>query len=236
MADPADAIETIVELVRRLSPAQRRSLVRRLAVSGLWSTTDLATDQRRLAVAPALVSPGSASAAPPQGRAAPPRTQDDPSTIRGHVVLGPPESRQTDFSPHQMAPLPGQAPEEAIVLQLRGVSPQEALLAEYVVRWPGYAPHVVQVRFSGNPTQTQAIYDLLEKALRSVLSRLQASRAAPATARLLVDCPSDQVIDELIGEVPVLDARVQTRHDRVALLLDQFGDWQLVRTGGGKLP
>ncbi|MFM7584345.1 MAG: hypothetical protein ACKO9F_16685 [Caldilinea sp.] len=233
MADPVDAIETIVELVRRLSPAQRRALVRRLAVSGLWSATDLATDQRRLAVAPALVNPGSTSAAPPQGRAAPPRPPEDPSTIRGHVVLGPPENRQTDFSPHQMAPLPGQAPEEAIVLQLRGVSPhQEAPLAEYVVRWPGYAPQVVQVRFSGNPTQTQAIYDLLEKALRSLLSRMQESRAAPATARLVVDCPSDQVIDELIGEVPVLDARVQTRHDRVVLLLDQFGDWQLVRTGG----
>jgi len=241
-------IETIVEQIRQLSPAQRRTLLRRLAVSGLLPDEEPVSDRRRLNIAPAL---GAAAAPPtPQPPAArlpasppppvrsplrvtPPPASDDQPAIRGHVVLGAPTGEIVESSPHQMAPLPGQAPEEAIVIVLRGLAlaDGEAASAEYSIRWPGFAARSVHVRFAGQPTPMQALYDTLEKALRAVVSRLQDNQADPATAHLEIYCSSDQLIDELIGETPVADARLQTRHDRISALLDSVGEWRLLRSG-----
>jgi hypothetical protein len=242
------AIETIVEQIRQLSPAQRRILMRRLAVSGLLPGEELVSDRRRLSVAPALgiaavqPTPPSPTARTPAISPAPARTllrvisppaSDDQPAIRGHVVLGAPTSQVIEPAPHQMAPLPGQAPEEAIVITLRGLTlpDGEAASAEYSIHWPGFAARAVQVRFAGQPTPMQALYDTLEKALRAVISRLQDNQADPATARLAIYCPSDQLLDELIGETPVADARLQTRHDRISALLDSVGEWRLLRSG-----
>lgn len=241
-----NTVETIVDLIRMLTPAQRRVLARRLRVSGLLPPDDLATDRRRMAVAPALgVARTPAASAPrtpapaeppirPRAplRMAAPRDGANQPAVSGHVVLGAPAPGAAP-APHLVAPLPGQAPETPIVMILRGlISPNgEAASAEYVLQWPGYAPQAVQMRFSGQPTPDQALYDTLEKALRAVLARLRDGDADPATARLKIYCPSDRFIDEVIGETPVADARLQTRHDRIAALLDSFGDWQLVRTG-----
>lgn len=245
-------IETIVEQIRQLSPAQRRTLTRRLAVSGLLSLEELVSDRRRLSVAPALGAtamtlpsqspiPQSPAARPSTSPPTPvrvplrvtPAASDDQPAIRGHVVIGAPTGEVAESSPHQMAPLPGLAPEEAIVISLRGLAQPdgEVASAEYSVRWPGFAARTVQVRFAGQPTPMQALYDTLEKALRAILSRLQDSQADPATARLEIYCPSDQLIDELIGETPVADARLQTRHDRISALLDSVGEWRLLRSG-----
>jgi hypothetical protein len=132
-----------------------------------------------------------------------------------------------------MQPLPGQAPEQPIAIVLRGLTLKsgEAASAEYLLRWPGDSPQTIQVRFAGQPTPVQALYDTLEKAVRAILSRLEESRVDPATARIEIYSPSDQMIDELIGETPVADARLQTRHDRISALLDRFGDWRLLRVG-----
>ncbi len=54
-------VERIVELVRALSPRQRRQLVQRLRVNGLLPPTTLVTDQNRLAKAPAISRPASAA-------------------------------------------------------------------------------------------------------------------------------------------------------------------------------
>lgn len=161
-----------------------------------------------------------------------PRNNVNQSGISGHVVLGAPGAG-AEPPPHVVAPLPGQAPETPIVIILRGLllPTGETANAEYVLQWPGYAPQPVQMRFSGQPTPDQALYDTLEKALRAVLARLRDSDADPATARLEIYCPSDHFIDEVIDEAPVTDAHLQTRHDRVAALLDTFGDWRLIRTG-----
>ena len=163
----------------------------------------------------------------------PPRDIGDRPAISGHVVLGAPKSEATELAPHQMAPLPGQAPEAPIVVVLRGLlyPAGEAASSEYQLHWPGYPPQSVQIRFAGQPTADQALYDTLEKALRAVQSRLRDSQADLSTAHLEVYCPSDQFIDEVIGEEPVADARLQTRHDRVCALLDSMGDWKLLRTG-----
>lgn len=239
-------VETIIDLIRTLTPAQRRVLVRRLRVSGLLQLDDLATDRRRMVVAPALGVarlPTSSSqrsplpAEPPSRpratlRMAAPRDATNQPAVSGHVVLGAPAPGAAP-APHIVAPLPGQAPETPIVITLRGlvVPTGETASAEYTLQWPGYAPQAVQMRFSGQPTPDQVLYDTLEKALRAVLARLRDSDADPATARLEVYCPSDRFIDEVIDEAPVADVRLQTRHDRVAALLDTFGDWRLVRTG-----
>lgn len=237
-------IETIVEQIRQLSPAQRRILLRRLAVSGLLPGEEPVADRRRLSVAPALgvvaMQPPSPplparTSAPTRAplRVTPPPASDAQPAIRGHVVFGAPDSEAIESPPHQMAPLPGQAPEEAIVIILRGLAlpDGEVASAEYSIRWPGFAPRAVQVRFAGQPTTMQTLYDTLEKALRAVISRLEDNQANPATAHLEIYCPSDQLIDELIGETPVADARLQTRHDRISALLDSVGEWRLLRAG-----
>jgi len=72
---------------------------------------------------------------------------------------------------------------------------------------------------------------MLEMALQAVMRRLRDGQAAPATARLEIYLTSDRLIDELIGEEPVADARLMTQHDRVVDLLDRFDDWRLLRTG-----
>ena len=243
----ANTVETIVDLIRTLTPAQRRVLARRLCVSGLLQLDDLATDRRRMVVAPALGAARASTPAAPRSpapvepavranaplRMATPRDAANQPAISGHVVLGAPSGASSSPAPHQMAPLPGQAPETPIVILLRGLTLPNGVnaSAEYVVQWPGYAPQPVQLRFAGQPTAEQALYDTLEKALRAVLARLRDGDADPATARLEVYCPSDRFIDEVIDETPVADARLQTRHDRVSELLDNFGDWRLVRTG-----
>ena len=53
MASERD-LEQIVELVRRLSPQERRQLLQRLRVSGLLPAQNSSTDQNRLSKAPAL--------------------------------------------------------------------------------------------------------------------------------------------------------------------------------------
>lgn len=243
-----NTVETIVDLIRTLTPAQRRVLARRLRVSGLLQLDDLATDRRRMVVAPALGVARPPVASPQRApmptdpparphaplRMAAPRDAANQPAVSGHVVLGPPAPGAAP-APHIVAPLPGQAPETPIVITLRGlVTPTgEMASAEYTLQWPGYAPQAVQMRFGGQPTPDQVLYDTLEKALRAVLARLRDGDADPATARLEVYCPSDRFIDEVIDEAPVADARLQTRHDRVAALLDTFGDWRLVRTGEG---
>ncbi len=67
MASERD-LEQIVELVRRLSPAERRQLLQRLRVSGLLPAQDAGTDQNRLSKATALGKRGSA---PSDGGSAP---------------------------------------------------------------------------------------------------------------------------------------------------------------------
>ncbi|MCO5211588.1 MAG: hypothetical protein M9936_18000 [Caldilinea sp.] len=264
MADAA-RIQTIVEAISRLSPAERRNLVRRLRVSGLLAADELTTDRQRLSVAPALgvtplpVAPVAAQVAPPSVappsvapppvaspgpqspsasavrlRMATPPTGSDMPAVSGRVVLGSPQHEEApDLDPHDMAPLPGRAPERPIVIALRSADTEarDGASGVYMLHWPGHRPQSVQVRFSGRPSLEQAHYEMLETALQAVMRRLRDSQADASTARLEIYLTSDQLIDELIGEEPVADARLMTQHDRVVDLLDRFDDWRLLRTG-----
>jgi len=253
MADVV-SIQAVVEAISRLSPADRRNLVRRLRVSGLLGSAELATDRRRLSVAPALgmtPPPHTLPAAqahmpqlppaelqPPSApavrlRMAPP-VSGNASAVSGHVVIGSPQHDESvKLDPHDMAPLPGRAPERPIVIALRSPSTEAHSGANgvYLLHWPGHRPQSVQVRFSGRPSSEQAHYEMLEMALQAVMRRLRDGQADPATARLEIYLTSDRLIDELIGEEPVADARLMTQHDRVVDLLDRFDDWRLLRTG-----
>lgn len=264
MADAAH-IQTIVEAISRLSPAERRDLARRLRVSGLFAADELATDRLRLSVAPALgltpppVAPVAAQVVPPPAApplaapppAAPPELQSpsvsavrlrmatrpagsDTPAVSGRVVLGSPQhDAAPELDPHDMAPLPGRAPERPIVIALRSadIEARDGANGVYMLHWPGHRPQSVQVRFSGRPSLEQAHYEMLETALQAVMRRLRDNQADPATARLEIYLTSDQLIDELIGEEPVADARLMTQNDRVVDLLDRFDDWRLLRTG-----
>ena len=251
----ATRIQMIVEAISRLSPAARRDLVRRLRVSGLLAPDELATDRQRLSVAPALgvtPQPRSSVAAranlqqlpplelqPPSSsavrlRMAPPPSGSDAPAVSGRIVIGSPQYDEVvELDPHDMAPLPGRAPERPIVIALRSadLEGRNGASGTYMLHWPGHRPQSVQVRFSGRPSQEQAHYEMLETALQAVLRRLRDKQADPATARLEIYLLSDQLIDELIGEEPVADARLMTQHDRVVDLLDRFDDWRVLRTG-----
>ncbi len=83
-------LEQIVELVRRLSPSERRQLLQRLRVSGLLPAQEAGTDQNRLSKATALgkrgratssVGGGSASTSRPAGatKPAPPPSPTAPA-------------------------------------------------------------------------------------------------------------------------------------------------------------
>ena len=51
------SIAAIVDAIRQLTPEQRRQLQKRLRVTGLLMPETLVTDQKRLAVAPAVGAP-----------------------------------------------------------------------------------------------------------------------------------------------------------------------------------
>ena len=158
----------------------------------------------------------------------------DAPAVSGRVVLGSPQHEEApELDPHDMAPLPGRAPERPIVIALRSadIEARDGAIGVYMLHWPGHRPQSVQVRFSGRPSLEQAHYEMLETALQAVMRRLRDSQADPSTARLEIYLTSDQLIDELIGEEPVADARLMTQHDRVVDLLDRFDDWRLLRTG-----
>ncbi|MCB0052650.1 MAG: hypothetical protein KDE24_24255, partial [Caldilinea sp.] len=171
MADAA-RIQTIVEAISRLSPAERRNLVRRLRVSGLLAADELTTDRQRLSVAPALgvtplpVAPVAAQVAPPSVappsvapppvaspgpqspsasavrlRMATPPTGSDMPAVSGRVVLGSPQHEEApDLDPHDMAPLPGRAPERPIVIALRSADTEarDSASGVYMLHWPGH--------------------------------------------------------------------------------------------------
>lgn len=252
-------LDDLVAAIAELSPAQRRALARRLRAGGLWDADELVADRNRLAVAPAVprrgrrvtkpVKPAAAEeekpAPKPMGRYTPalPPTEaqlafakSEPqrgdgyrSAVSGKVVMGPPKP-VAPLSPHDMAPLPGQAPEQPIVVIFDGGSrgnPGQGY-GSYALRWPGQAQQIVQLRFGDRVTNNEAEYDTLIAALEAILQRLLDAGAAPSTARVEARGDSLLVINQVKGLWEVKEARLQARRDRARGLLEQFGAWQLI--------
>lgn len=236
------SLASIFEAIEQLAPEDRRRLARRLRASGLAASDELLTDRNRLQIAPALglryrkllrrTVPRSTPArfVPPERPAEKPAPDEAyRSPVSGKVVVGVPDA-DAPLEPHTMAPLPGQAPEQPIVVIFDGGSrgnPGQGY-GSYALRWPGQPQQIVQLRFGDRVTNNEAEYDTLIAALEAILKKLHDSGASPSTARVEVRGDSLLVVNQVLGAWEVKDARMQVRRDRVRELLDQFGHWQLI--------
>jgi len=238
---------SIVESIRALTPPQRRRLLRRLRVSGLLEPMECLTDRGRLQIAPALayqrtpLQPETPDVPPPPASTLVRPEADEPdeadrasvqadyrTPVSGKAVVGSPAEKSSD-SPHEMAPLPGQAPEQPIVIIFDGGSrgnPGQGY-GSYALRWPGAPQQIVRLRFGDKVTNNEAEYDTLIAALEAVLQRLQDNRARPSTALLDIRGDSALVINQVLGEWECKEPRLKVRCERVRSLLRRFGQWTL---------
>ena len=245
--DEEATLNALAEAIQQLTPGQRRRLLRRLRTSGLLDSDEVLTDRDPLRVAPALgmqarrrirrSMPRSRTAGPHLIPANPPREtpavapKSEPyrSAVSGKVVRGTP-TPDAPLEPHTMAPLPGQAPEQPIVVIFDGGSrgnPGQGY-GSYALRWPGQQQQIVQLRFGDRVTNNEAEYDTLIAALEAIAQRLQDSGAAPKSAKVEVRGDSLLVINQVKGLWEAKEARLQVRRDRVRGLLDMIGSWQLI--------
>ena len=241
----SESILEIIEAIEGLTPAQRRQLQRRLYASGLFVPETLASDQNRLAVAPALgektptnrqersrsvqvVTPAPVTVPTP----APVRKTESAAVhppVSGKIVVGAPSTQKPEPEPHLMQPLPGQAPEQPIGIVFDGGSrgnPGQGY-GSYALRWPGEQQQVVRLRFGDQCTNNEAEYDTLLTALEAILKRLRNGGADPKTARLDIRGDSLLVVNQIQGRWQCKEARLQNRCQKARTLLQQFGEWRL---------
>lgn len=235
----------IVEVIRSLTPEQRRRLQRRLRVSGLFVQEEYVADRDRLRVAPALGLTTRNSALstvdtvkvdadrrPPAvtAESSPePARQEYRSSVSGKMVVRGAEDEENATTRQAMAPLPGQAPEEPIGIIFDGGSrgnPGQGY-GSYAIRWPGTPQQIVRLRFGDKVTNNEAEYDTLIAVLEATLQRLQDNDAAAETARLTIRGDSALVINQVTGRWECKEPRLQLRCDRVRFLLQRFGGWSL---------
>lgn len=243
-------LQALAEAIQQLTPSQRRRLMRRLRTSGLLEIDEPLTDRDRMQIAPALglqarrkvrrVAQKGRPSGPVLVPANPPREEQNDgasaepyrSAVSGKVVVGSPSST-VPLEPHAMAPLPGQAPEQPIVVIFDGGSrgnPGQGY-GSYALRWPGQPQQIVQLRFGDRVTNNEAEYDTLIAALEAILQRLEDSQAALNTAKVEIRGDSLLVINQVKGEWEVKEQRLQVRRDRVRKLLEAFGTWKLIHHG-----
>ncbi|MEZ4556943.1 MAG: ribonuclease HI family protein [Caldilineaceae bacterium] len=139
------------------------------------------------------------------------------------MVGGP--GQGTDADPNVMSPVPGQAPEQPIVVIFDGGSrgnPGRGY-GSYALRWPGQAQQIVQLQFGDQVTNNEAEYDTLIAALEAILKRLADSHAAPQTAVVNIFGDSLLVINQVTGAWDCKEPRMRTRRDHARRLLARFG-------------
>lgn len=253
---PMETVETVVAALHGLNPAQRRQILRHLRTSGLLEAEDLLTDRNRLQIAPALglsarrrvrrtaarqreAQRQNQQPSPPAKPASKPRLvtpeppEDYRSTVSGKVVVGAPGDASGPEDPHTMSPLPGQAPEQPIIVIFDGGSkgnPGRGY-GSYALRWPGQSQQVVQLRFGDKVTNNEAEYDTLIAALEAILQRLLDAKADPGTARVEIWGDSLLVVNQAKGQWDAKEPRLAMRRDRVRELLARFGRWELAHHG-----
>lgn len=244
-------LTTIFEMIRGLTPGERRQLLRRLQASGLLDRDELLTDQNRLDIAPALghqavqsdvqdkvwvenesaVEPAAAptveSVEEMVDELAP--GEEYRSAVSGKVVMGPPSDADAE-DPHAMRPVPGQAPEQPIVVIFDGGSKGNPGMGygSYALRWPGQTEQIVQLQFGDRVTNNEAEYDTLIAALEAVLGRLHDLGADAGSAQLTVFGDSLLVINQITGQWRCKEEHLKLRRDEAQTLLANLGNWQLI--------
>lgn len=184
------------------------------------------------AAAPASSTNVSVSASTPANPAADPQEQATPadyrSAVRSKVVVGAPGDTPA-ADPHVMSPLPGQAPEQPIVIIFDGGSkgnPGRGY-GSYALRWPGQPQQVVQLQFGERVTNNEAEYDTLIAALEAVEKRLADLHAEAKTATLHIFGDSLLVVNQVNGVWECKEPRMRTRRDQAQRLLARFGHFSL---------
>lgn len=147
----------------------------------------------------------------------------------GKVVIGAPDHKDLVLDPHVMTPLPGQAPEQPIVIIFDGGSKGNPGYGygSYALRWPGQPQQIVQLQFGDNVTNNEAEYDTLIGALEAVYKRLRETGVDLLTAKLDIRGDSQLVVSQVHGEWKCTEDRLRTRRNRVRTLLREFGAWEL---------
>ena len=249
--DEEAMLTALAEAIQQLSPEQRRRLMRRLRTSGLLESDELLTDREPLRVALSLgvdaqarvrrASQKSRASGPKLVPANPPAESRSQSThlvtaksepyrsaVSGKVVKGAP-TKNAQLEPHEMAALPGQAPEKPIVVIFDGGSrgnPGQGY-GSYALRWPGQSQQIVQLRFGDRVTNNEAEYDTLIAALEAIVQRLRDAGAAISSAKVEIRGDSLLVVNQVKGLWKAKEARLEVRRDRVRELLEPFGAWKL---------
>ena len=250
-------LAVIFDMIQQLAPGERRQLLRRLHASGLLERENLLTDQNPLDVAPALGqdfvrqldtnAPAHESALELESDPNMVGSEDDSladehasldpyrSAVSGKVVVGPP-SDVDEEDPYAMRPVPGQAPEEPIVIIFDGGSKGNPGMGygSYALRWPSQTEQIVQLQFGDHVTNNEAEYDTLIAALDAVLGRLDDLGAEANSAQLIVYGDSLLVINQINGEWKCNNERLIPRRDEARSLLEQLGDWQLIHQDRSK--
>jgi ribonuclease HI len=173
---------------------------------------------------PVAPAPSQPSTSPSSQPPAPPEPETYRSSVSGKVVIGGPEESAAP-DPHVMHPVPGQGPEQPIVVIFDGGSrgnPGRGY-GSYALRWPGQPEQIVQLQFGDHVTNNEAEYDTLIAALEAILKRLADLHASAQSVTINIFGDSLLVINQVTGAWDCKDARMRTRRDQARRLLAAFG-------------
>ena len=231
-------MDKLVSQIERLSPGQRRLLLRQLKAMGLLEPEELLSDRNPLPIALAVQPKslerhnkgkltselGKQSAPRPAERV---RLSSYRSPVSGHAVVSSP--RQESGAPSTMLSLPGQAPAEPIRIVFDGGSrgnPGEGY-GSFALDWSERPREVVQLNFGNRVTNNEAEYDTLIAALETVRDRLVEHHIDPRSTSLSIWGDSLLVCSQVRGDWKCKEPRLQVRLNRALALLSSFGKPEL---------
>ncbi len=224
------SLERLVEAIRRLTPEERRTLLRLLQVNGLLEPPERLTDVDPLRIAPAV------STHTVRRLSQPTRAQAD-TGLEGSEAPSPSAPEATEAPPTEAeAPATDEAPSPEPVhirITFDGGSkgnPGQGY-GSYAVEWPDEPRQVVRLRFGDLMTNNEAEYETLIASLEDVLQQLEERGIDPATATVEIWGDSQLVVKQVAGEWRCREPRLQIRRDQVRELMDRFGEAHLHHHG-----
>ena len=230
-------LDKLVSQIEKLSPGQRRLLLRQMKAMGLLEQEELLSDRNplpiALAVQPKNLERHKGLHTSELGKQAPPRPAERVrlssyrSPVSGHAVVSSP--RQESGAPSAMLPLPGQAPTEPIRIVFDGGSrgnPGEGY-GSFALDWPARPREVVQLNFGNRVTNNEAEYDTLIAALETVRDRLVEHHIDPKSTSVSIWGDSLLVCSQVRGDWECKEPRLQVRLNKALALLSSFGQPEL---------
>ncbi len=220
------ALEHLVEAIRRLTPQERRTLLRLLQVNGLLEPPERLTDLDPLRIAPAVSS---------QTVRRPPQTAQAQADRSPEAKETPPQTAQEPPASAEEPPAHQTSPSEPLHIRItfdggsRG-NPGQGY-GSYAVEWPGESPQVVRVRFGDLMTNNEAEYQALIASLEDLLGQLEERGIDPATVAVEIWGDSQLVVKQVAGEWRCREPRLQIRRDQVRKLMERFGEAHLHHHG-----